>query len=389
MTRPAELVGRILHNLLESKVGSMSSGPIATIAYSLSGKRGTINVLMAIFITAIISLLKITAVELSARVRIATPILLVELTSPRLDVTRVQTTNFLTSRVILVELVPEAKEGGNVLESLLKNLTSTDTNTTSIITIASSGALRPGRPLREDARILGIGTRVGGSASPGRSTSETQIASLIIRAEDIIRTRSRRVAKGLNGEITNKSTIKVSPVSLNSIRLGLNRDKGVGRNGNADLKTVTNANIVGSVLKPILNKGQVAITTISSLNKDLTSTDTGLEPVIEIRNAIISNGANTPVGPLGENAVNRVLIDKRTKSLRRRKVLNTKNQMLPTDEVARFSESIVRVVIKGGSGKEAVVEGNSSLLVGVANVRNSPDIVTVVVTKVVVGTTSI
>jgi len=309
MSGPAELIGGVLHNVLERAVGSESGGPVTTITDSLGGERRTVNVLVAGLITAIITLAEIKAVELSARVGVATPILLVELTSPGLNVTRVQTANFLTVGVVLVELITEAKEATDVFEGSLKNLTGTDTNTTSIVTITSSRALRPRRPLGEDTRILRVGSRIGSSASPGRSASKTEIANLIIRTKGIRIARSNTVSVGLDGEVTNKSTIKVSPVSLNSARAIHDRKEGVARDSNTDLETVTNPNIIRSVLEPVLDKRQVAITTVSSLNEDLTSADTSLQPVIEIRDTVISNGAITPVGPLRENTVNGVLVN--------------------------------------------------------------------------------
>jgi len=265
VTGPAELVilaGRdgLVENLLHGVVRAIGGGPVATVTLRLGGDSRAIDVLGVLSaVTAEARALEVKAVELSARLGVATPVLLEELTSPGFDSLGRKTGLGDTER-IAVELTTEAAKITSEVTGLGEDLTGTDTDTTSVVSVARGRAGAPLGPLGDLAENS-WGTVTGAVKLTRHGTAtETEIGN-DVRSGDGLAVGGGTGSPKLWALVTDTRTDEVSPVErADGGRVTL--VEGGGSSGDTDTETITKTFVIRHELEPILNERKMALTTV-------------------------------------------------------------------------------------------------------------------------------
>jgi len=320
-------------------------GPIATVALRRDGVSTEVDVVRK----SDLRVLELTAIERGARVIVALPVLLIELTSEVAIEGQRET--------VLIELSLEAEA---VPLGTGDDSTGTDADTTSPVTVARGRAGRPLRPSSDVAGNLGetnshvrasairsasqedavgvngraaISSSVGSrntrnGASRGELvTSPRELARIVHRAEGIrpeslaspvLRTPEEdlvdvedvvlEVLVSVVNTNTESTTVLVISTKVgNELR---NTEEASDLTSPGTIKDAVRVLVRVAVREAVevLNEGQMADTTISSRLNNSTSANAGHEEVVDTDTVVLVR-ALAPVRPLREHAVNRVVVD--------------------------------------------------------------------------------
>jgi hypothetical protein len=407
VTRPAELVGGVgedlakevgavaivnlivLETVLERPVATITSGvTVGDIDVESSGGL-LIGPAGSEVITEHVG--TVVAVEGSAGLSVAAPVLLEELTSTlRDEVGRSKVSAGLgVDEVALEALTTEVGRGDN--------LTSTDTDGTGVLTIASGRASAPLSPLSDNTVNGLLTTSEGARVDGGTATGLIKILLLTDGPGNLERVlslnaRGREVLVGAEEESITVGGLAAVSGARNEISkagdaLETGREEPLGGDVsvsdlNNNTETITIDLVHGGEAEPVLNKRKVAVTAEGGGGENSTSTDSGLSIVVEVR-AVIAESTVAPGGPLGEDAVlGRTSVHVGEDGHLGGKSLVTKDEVKPGDNVGGES--------RGGAGAPLeVVVIVSGVLVLVGDVRVTESTEDGVVTEPVVGTTTV